>query len=57
MFLQIAGQQKPMDIITIDSDGLSMEALVRVAREGAGLELSGDARERIRPFKGCRHEP
>jgi histidine ammonia-lyase len=36
-----------MDIITIDSDGLTIEAFVRVAREGAGLELSGDARERI----------
>ena len=36
-----------MDIITIDSEGFTIADLVRVAREGAGLEFSGNARERI----------
>ena len=36
-----------MDTITIDSEPLTIAALVQVARKGAGVELSGNARERI----------
>jgi len=36
-----------MDTITIDSEPLTIAAFVRVAREGAGVEFSVNARERI----------